>query len=142
MILYLDTSSLLKLYVQEPGTEEVQSRVGVAEVVATSAIAYPEAHAALARRQREGALTRAEFRTCLDRFRDSWPRLLAVLPSLSICVRAGALAVKHGLRGMDAIHLASYAELLGRGDTLEFLSHDVRLVRAAAREGRGRAKSP
>ena len=30
MILYLDTSSLLKLYVQDPGTEEVQSRVGVA----------------------------------------------------------------------------------------------------------------
>ena len=142
MILYLDTSSLLKLYVQEPGTEEVQAGVEVADVVATSAIAYPEAHAALARRHREGALTRAEFRTCLEQFRDTWPRLLAVLPSLPICIRAGALAVKHGLRGMDAIHLASYAELVGRGDTLEFLSHDARLMRAAAGEGRGRRRSP
>jgi uncharacterized protein with PIN domain len=49
MILYLDTSSLLKLYVEEPGTSEVQSRVELADVVATSVIAYPEAHAAVAR---------------------------------------------------------------------------------------------
>lgn len=46
MILYLGTSSLLKLYVEERGTEEVQSRVDSADVVATSVIAYPEAHAA------------------------------------------------------------------------------------------------
>ncbi len=137
MILYLDTSSLLKLVVLESGTEEVQSRLEGADVVATSIIAYPEAHAALARRHREGALTRAEFRTVLERFRDSWVHFLAVLLSPPLSMRAGALAIKHRLRGMDAIHLASYVELLGRGDPIEFLSHDTRLMRAATTERRG-----
>ncbi len=137
MILYLDTSSLLKLFVLESGTEDVQTRVEGADVVATSIIAYPEAHAALARRQREGALTRVEFRTVLERFRDAWVRFLALLLSPPLSMRAGALAVKHRLRGRDAIHLASYVELLGRGGPLEFLSHDTRLMRAATTERRG-----
>ena len=134
MILYLDTSSLLKLYVAEPGTQEVQSQVAAADVVATSVIAYPEAVAALARRHREGALTGAEFRTALGRFRDTWFRYLAVLLSLPIAMRAGTLAVKHGLRGMDAIHLSSYVELLGHGDVVDLLSHGARLMRAATKE--------
>ncbi len=42
MILYLDTSSLVKLWAHE------------AEVLATSRVAYPETFAALACRRREG----------------------------------------------------------------------------------------
>ena len=137
MILYLDTSSLLKLYVEEAGTREVESRVEAADVVATSVIAYPEAHAALARRRREGALTRSELRIALDRFRDSWFRYLAVSLSSPVYVRAGALAITHGLRGMDAIHLSSYIELFAPGETVTFLSHDARLMHAAAKESRG-----
>ena len=131
MILYLDTSSLLKLYVEERGTEEVLSRVDSADVVATSVIAYPEAHAAVARRYREGLITKAEFGTILERFRDSWFHLLAVVLSAPVYMRAGTLAVKYALRGMDGIHLASYSELLDQGDPAEFLSHDGRLMDAA-----------
>ena len=59
MILYLDTSALVKLYVREPGTDETRARLDDASMVATSRVAYPEARAALARRQREGGITRA-----------------------------------------------------------------------------------
>ena len=134
MILYLDTSSLLKLYLDESGTEEVQSRLQRADVVATSVIAYPEAHAALARRHREGTLTKREFDAVVEEFRDTWPRFLAVILSAPVYVRAGALAVTHGLRGMDGIHLASCVELLRDGDRVEFLAHDLRLMRAGAKE--------
>lgn len=130
MILYLDTSSLLKLYVDELGTKEVQIRVEQAEIVATSVVAYPEAHAALARRHREGALTKAEFTAVLERFHETWGGFLTVLLIMPVYMRAGTLAFKHALRGMDAIHLASYLELLDRGDT-DFLSHDNRLMEAA-----------
>jgi predicted nucleic acid-binding protein len=134
VILYLDTSSLLKLYLDESGTEEVQSRLQRADVVATSVIAYPESHAALARRHREGTLTKSEFKTVVEKFRDTWPRFLAVILSAPVYVRAGTLAVTHGLRGMDGIHLASCVELLGDGDRVEFLAHDLRLMRAATKE--------
>ena len=53
MILYLDTSSLVKLYVDEPGSEDVLRLVDQAELVTTSVVAYAEARAALARRRRE-----------------------------------------------------------------------------------------
>jgi predicted nucleic acid-binding protein len=134
VILYLDTSSLLKLYLEEAGTKDVQSRVARADVVATSVIAYPEAHAALARRHREGALTTREFNTVAEDFRDTWHRFLAVGLSTPVYTRAGTLAVSHGLRGMDGIHLASCVELFQNDDRVEFLSHDLKLTRAAAKE--------
>jgi len=59
--LYLDTSSLVKLYIAEPGSELVRELVNQAVVVTTSVIAYTETRAALARRRREGALTPAVF---------------------------------------------------------------------------------
>ncbi len=53
MILYLDTSRLVKLYVEEAAPVDVESLVGSAEVTGTSLIAYAEAKAAFARRFRE-----------------------------------------------------------------------------------------
>ncbi len=135
MILYLDTSSLLKLYVEEEGTQEVKSRADAADHVATSIIAYPEAHAAITRRHREGAIGKRDFEAIIEEFRESWFRLLVVFCSLPVAVRAGALATRFRLRGMDSIHLASFAELLDRGD-VHFLSHDRRLMEAASAQRR------
>jgi predicted nucleic acid-binding protein len=59
----LDTSSLVKLYVAEPGTDAVRQLTEEAAIVATSVIAYPETRAALARRRRERALSAAAFGT-------------------------------------------------------------------------------
>ena len=47
MILYLDTSALVKLYVEEAGTVSVVARIGEAEAVATARVTYAEARAAL-----------------------------------------------------------------------------------------------
>jgi len=55
MILYLDTSALVKVYVEEEGSPLVQGLIAGASLVATSRIAYAEARAALARASREGA---------------------------------------------------------------------------------------
>ena len=56
MILYLDSSSLVKVYVEETHSEEVRRWVDEATVVATSVVAYAEAAAAFARKAREGGL--------------------------------------------------------------------------------------
>lgn len=61
MILYLDTSSLVKVYIAEAGSDEVQALVASAAVVTTSRIAYPEMRAALARRRRERTLRLKDF---------------------------------------------------------------------------------
>ncbi len=135
MIVYLDTSSLIKLYVAEEESAAVRTLVARAVVVATCVLAYPEARSALARLRRERALTPGEqARAKADLDRD-WGAFLA-LPVESVWRRAGDLAERHGLRGPGSIHLASYLSLVGREEGLpvQFSSFDERLNTAARRE--------
>jgi predicted nucleic acid-binding protein len=141
--LYLDTSSLVKLYIAEPGSNAVRRLVNQATVVATSGIAYPETRAALARRRRERALTPAAFTLATRAFEDDWSRYLAVDVSASICREAGQLAEQYRLRGYDAVHLASYLEIARRAGLAEtqFSSFDERLNRAARAAVRAMART-
>jgi uncharacterized protein with PIN domain len=58
LILYLDTSALVKLYAEEVGTETVEQTVGEAEAVATSVVTYAEAQATLSRKLSEKVFSR------------------------------------------------------------------------------------
>ncbi len=129
MTLYLDTSSLVKLYVAEPDTEVVRRLVDDAAIVATSQIAYPETRAALARRRREGALSARAFATAKRAFEADWARYFAVEVTASLCREAGELAERLRLRGYDSVHLASFAEIVrrGRAGATVFSSYDQRL---------------
>lgn len=53
MIVFLDPSALIKLYVAEAGSPDVQALVSTASAVAVCRIAWAEAMAAFARRTRE-----------------------------------------------------------------------------------------
>jgi predicted nucleic acid-binding protein len=141
--LYLDTSSLVKLYVAEPGSDAVRGLLTQASVVATSGIAYPETRAALARRRRERALTVAAFTRAKRAFDDDWTRYLAVEVSAPVCREAGELAERYRLRGYDAVHLASYLEVARGAGVAEtrFSSFDDRLNLAAATAVRAMARA-
>jgi predicted nucleic acid-binding protein len=131
--LYLDTSSLVKLYVTETGSEIVRQLAGDASVVATSVVAYAETRAALARLRREGALTAAKLTSVKREFEEQWPAYLALDASDSLCRAAGELAEQYSLRGFDSIHLATFGEIVRRAgtDDTRFSSFDERLNRAA-----------
>lgn len=131
MIIYLDTSALLKLYVEEAGREVVREAMGAAEVAATSTVAYAEARAALARLLREGDFTEAEHRQVVERLDREWRGYHRLAVSDLVARRAGELAQRHALRGFDAIHLASAARLEERFGDLSFLAFDGRLLDAA-----------
>ena len=139
MILYLDTSSLVKLYVEEGGSRPVRDLVERAELVSTSVVAYAEARAALARQRREGGLTAAGFGQAKSDFELDWPRYLSVEVSEAVHRNAGDLSEKHHLRGFDSIHLASYLSLYEEGARqVRFSSFDETLNRAARKEARKR----
>lgn len=136
MILYLDTSSLVKLYIAETGSTAVRRLVEQAEVVATSVVALPEARSAFARLAREGALTQEELGTVRRDLLRDWGSFLKVRVLKRVYERAGELAEERALRGFDALHLASYLEVLGQApdDTVEFSAFDGRLNAAATAE--------
>ncbi len=133
MTLYLDTSSLVKLYVTEAGSDVVRQLVGGANVVATSVVAYAETRAALARLRREGMLTASKLASARSEFKEQWPTYLTLEATDSLCQAAGELAEKYSLRGFDSIHLASFAEVARRAGTADtrFSSFDDRLNQAA-----------
>ena len=136
MNLYLDTSALVKLYVGEPGSETVRGLVKSHDLIATSRIAYPEARAALARRQREGGLTPEEQSlavAALDRDMDALV-VVELLPR--VAQRAGELAEELSLRGFDAVHVASALEFRHIVSTeVTFLAFDKRLNGASLQVG-------
>lgn len=134
MILYLDTSSLVKLYVQEAHTSLVKKWVEEAEIVATCRIAYPETMSAISRRFRQGDLSEKEYNLLITEFTNEWERFVAVdFDELE----AGRMVNLYGLRGFDAVHLSA-AKLLKINEnniSLTFSSFDEKLNDAASFEG-------
>ena len=136
MRLYLDTSALVKLYVDEEGAATVRSAVDQAELIATSAIAYVEARAAFARRFRERGLSASAHRSLVRDFERDWTHYLTIEVAPLVIRDAARLAESHRLRAFDAVHLASARSLSGRvSRSLVFASWDADLESAAAREG-------
>jgi len=107
MIVYLDTSSLVKLYVEENESSKVDDLVKSSEVTATSLVAYAEARAAFARRYREKAFTSDEYDRMKEVFNKDWSRYLILSVTEDMVRLAGDLTEKHALRDFDSIHLAS-----------------------------------
>jgi uncharacterized protein len=131
----VDTSSLVKLYIDEEGSSGVRELVAEASLVTTSVLAYPEARSALARLRREGGLTEIEQAQAKGDLDHDWNGFLA-LPVEDVWRQAGDLAERHGLRGADSVHLATYLAVLGmlHGAPVRFSSFDERLNLAARRE--------
>lgn len=136
MIAYLDTSSLMKLFVQEEGSQAVASLVEDSQGVAISLVGYAEARAALGMASREARLTPGEHRRAVRQLEEAWADFIVIAVQEALIRLAGALAEQHGLRGFDAIHLASAVWLQRQiGDAIRFAAADVRLCAAAGSEG-------
>lgn len=106
-IIYLDTSALLKLYIQENQSDAVRTLVTEASGAGTSMLTYTEMAAAMARAERMRILTADSARKAWDSFLKDWPELTRLKLSAALTERAAGLAWEHGLRGYDAMHLAA-----------------------------------
>ena len=135
MLLYLDTSSLVKLYVEESSSAAVREAVAGSEVLATSRVALAEGIAALARRRRAGDIDESWSALLIEAMADDWgERSVRVEVDDYL---AAELAVRRGLRALDAIHLAAVLTLTqaDAAADVRFSSFDTALNRAAAAEG-------
>jgi predicted nucleic acid-binding protein len=129
VIVYLDTSALVKLYAEEEESGElVRQAVDEAERIATSTVAYAEARAGLARKEREGVFTKAGHRGAVEDLDNDWPTYARLIVSDTLSRRAGELAERHALRGYDSVHLASALRFAERFEDLRFLAFDDRLI--------------
>ncbi|MGB0680405.1 MAG: type II toxin-antitoxin system VapC family toxin [Polyangiales bacterium] len=132
----MDTSALVKLYVEESHRALVLDWVHRSEVVATSRVAYPESCSAFARRRREGDISDEVYTQAMHVLASDFAQLFVVELSPALAHAAGELTALHPLRGFDAIHLAS-AHALSHlvGDKPNFLAFDRRLNQCAQDAG-------
>jgi uncharacterized protein len=102
-------------------------------VIQSSWLLVPESNAALARAVRERRLSPSGARRAWDVLRRLMAEVEALDLDAAVAERAGELAAALGLRGADAVHLASY-ELVGGEDSM-LVSADGALARAARTQG-------
>lgn len=129
-MIYLDTSALVKLYVEEEGRELVFAAVEESERVATSTVTYAETRAALARKRRADEMDEEGHRQAVADLDKQWSTYIRLNVSAPVAHHAGDLAERHALRGYDSVHLASAVRLRERFEDLQFLAFDGRLTRA------------
>jgi predicted nucleic acid-binding protein len=138
VILYLDSSALVKLYVAEPESEQVRKLIGRAESTCTHLLAYAEICAAFGRAHRMGRTPAEVLPALLQDFDRDWGNLDIVGVNEALVRRAGQLAMHFGLRGYDSVHLAAAETLardVGSPTLFRFITFDAALVAAAAALG-------
>src|SRR5271157_150109 len=106
MILYLDTSALVKRYIRETGTDEVIPLVENAGSVGSASLTKVEMAAALEKTVRQGWIKRKIALQAWQDFLDQWSSFTRLNISSGTIERASKLAWEYSLRGYDAIHLA------------------------------------
>jgi len=134
LILYLGTSSIVKLYTEEKHSSVLRSWVKAAEVVATCRVAYTEMISALENRFRKNDISKENYSTLMTAFTGDWPRFASTDFDE---IETGRLVKKYGLKRFHAIHLSA-AKLIQRdhpGLSLFFSSADEGLNAAAEKEG-------
>ena len=136
---YLDTSALLKLYIEEEGADRVTHIVEDAEVgqVVILDLAKVEARSAIRRREREGDIASADADRVLQQIENDASALFLVQPSTSaVMEEAARLIDRHQLRAYDALQLAGCLVVrAGMPEPVTLVCADARLCEVATGEG-------
>jgi predicted nucleic acid-binding protein len=136
VILYLDTSALVKRYFKEPYSDQVIAKWQDATEIVTSSVAYAETLAAIHRKKRESALKDDLVKKISDALRTDWNSFIRIQVNDELNGYIDKAIEGHPLRGFDAIHLAS-AMIMNEmfPDNVLFTCFDQTLTRAAISEG-------
>ena len=131
MITYVDTSVVVKLVIDEPGSRQSEAIWDNADALAASKLGYVEVRAALAAADRASRLTPLRHAQAVTAVDALWDQLSVLEVTDDLVAHAAELAERHRLRGYDAVHLGS-ALLVGAE---VMASADRDLCRAAAEAG-------
>jgi len=125
VILYLDATALIKLYVAEPGSGPLRQAVKNAAAVYSVDINYLEVRAALAEAARLGFLTDKAAQRAREDFETDWQAINVVVPDQALLRLAGDLAETHALGAKAGLNLAALQKIsdqVGTG-SIQFKGH-------------------
>lgn len=128
---FIDTSTLFKKYVEEPGSQRLERLLEDVYVLIVSPITRLEINSVLERRLRNSSILSDQAAFIEEQFERDYHYFELVLWNQNLEATGKALIRKHQLKVLDAIQLAA-ARL---ADCELFLVSDKRLSAAAAAEG-------
>lgn len=117
MIAYFDTSGVVPLLIEEPGSDTAGRLWDLADRIVSASLLYPETRASLARAERLGRLSKLELHTGVQEFEGLFAQVDVIGISVGLACRAGELAESRALSGYAAVHLAAL-EVLGPEDVV------------------------
>lgn len=132
MILYCDSSALVKLYVQEEGSDALGIQAAASELIVVCRVAWVEVMSALARRSRERPQDATALAIARQRFAADWLHCLCLEVTQELAELAADYADTFALRAYDSVQLAA-AETARRNlpGGVHFACFDARLLKAA-----------
>jgi predicted nucleic acid-binding protein len=128
MSLYVDSSALLKRYVDEPDSEECEAILRSDPSLVTGRHTLVEVRRNLAR-----LLEFSDLRAAKSAFERDWAAISVVELDRTTCETAASVGEVTGARTLDVLHLAC-AQRVG-GTALPFVTYDVRQAHAARSVG-------
>ncbi len=132
MILFCDSSALVKLYLLEDGSDTMALRAADSEALVVCRLTWVEVMSALARRTRERPQDGSVLAAARQRFVAHWPEFICLEVTQELTELAGDYADTFALRAYDSVQLAA-AESARRdmAEEVAFACFDTRLVKAA-----------
>jgi predicted nucleic acid-binding protein len=124
LTLYIDSSAILKLYLDEPETGDCESIVASDPDWQSARLSRVEVRRILSR-----SLRGREYSTARRRFDGDWARTQIVELDRVTCDLAAQIAESTGIRTLDSLHLAAAQRVADKD--LRFLTYDRRQARAA-----------
>ena len=138
-MLYLDASALVKRYLREPGSDEVNHLFQRGEKLFTSVLSYAEVYAAVSRKFHNKEISRTVFERSRKGFLEDYMFALHTLElDVGTLAAVPSLTERHPIRGADAVQLSSVLWLrdmmqlvpsfIDDENRLEFVTADERLA--------------
>lgn len=149
-MLYLDSSALIKHYIQEAGTQALNAKLQREENAGrspfTSVLAFAEIHRAFAQRSKDGSLTKSDYVVAREAFEADWLfGLTSIELASSVLAFIPDIVERFPLKSSDAVHLASAlwmrdlfrlsGKQVPKGSKVAFATSDVALGKAALASG-------
>ncbi len=135
MIVFLDTSALLKLYREEEGSAQVEREVNNANVIYLSTLAELEFRSSVWKHCRTKEISEGQVAIAVEAFVKDYSEYTFIEMSDEIISSAEKLLMKYGndgLRTLDSIQLASALTL--RDENCLFLTYDKKLKKMLQKE--------
>jgi predicted nucleic acid-binding protein len=126
---------MVKLLLVEDGSATAGLLWAQATEPFVSVVGYAELRGSVARAARGGRIARDDYPRARLELERMWGTLAAIRLDGRLARSAGALADRHGLEALDAIHLASALSIATPAEQPTFVTFDRWLAEAALAEG-------